>query len=296
MSSLDRLAVRTAEAPAASSSEESGSDPASSSSAGAEAKTMDMTELSSAMRAMMRQMQDMQARISQPPPPTPVTTQPSEEAIAAAVAKLAGMRGPGRTAGKTPKPLGDGSLMDQLRSSVAHTRGAAKRQTMFDDDDHDEDSDVSSISSRHTRRQGSRGHRRSDDDSLSRSDAAAADGFIAKRLLERIFKYHRSAYAYVMSLEFHNPRNMHEARRTAQIIDSFLGEGVTTEYEGMEMLVRNLAGLCKSDELRDASIMEEFEWAPPEDIVPRDIFRAVAKNAQRKKKLVGGKAPTGKKQ
>jgi hypothetical protein len=292
MSSLDRLNVRTTDAPAASSSEESSSDPASSSGTETEVKTMDMTELSTAMHAMMQQMRDMQAKISATPP-APVTAPPSEEAIAAAVAKLAGMRGPAHAAGKTPKPLAGSSLMSKLRSSVSHTRGPATRRTVFDDDQ-DDDSDVSSISSRHTRR-GGRGHHRSGDDGLSRSDAAAADGYIAKRLLDRIFKYHRTAYAYVMSLEFHNPRNMHEARRSAQIIDSFLDEGISVEYEGMEMLVRNLAGLCKSDELRDASIMEEFEWAPPEDIVPRDIFRAVAKNAQRKKKLVG-KTPTGKKQ
>ncbi len=111
-----------------------------------------------------------------------------------------------------------------------------------------------------------------------------ADGPIAQRMLDRILKHHRSAYAFVLSVDFNNTRNMHEARRTAQAIDAFLRQGVTADFEGMEILVRNLAGLRKSDELRDPSILEEFEWAPPEDFVPRDIFRAVVKGAQRRAK------------
>ena len=67
-------------------------------------------------------------------------------------------------------------------------------------------------------------------------------------------------------------------------IDALLAEGVTPEFEGMEILVRTLAGLYKSDQLGLPSLLEELEWAPPEDILPREIFRVVAKDAARRVK------------
>ena len=77
---------------------------------------------------------------------------------------------------------------------------------------------------------------------------------------------------------------MHEARRTAQAIDAFRGEGVSPELEGMEILLRALAGLQLADQLGNAGILEELEWSPPEQVLPTAVIRTAIKDAERRDK------------
>ncbi len=235
---------------------------------------MSVTELSKAVTTMVQQMKTLQDHIMRAPAtaaaPSP---RPDQRDVATAVGELRAMR-QSVLPSRTPMPHSGKSMMDHLRGSVSarlHTPGFAAG---IDDDSNDDDDASDTGSAQHVTGRRAAG---------TGSDAAA-DGPIAQRMLDRILKHHRSAYAFVLSVDFNNTRNMHEARRTAQAIDTFLRQGVTADFEGMEILVRNLAGLRKSDELRDPSILEEFEWAPPEDFVPRDIFRAVVKGAQRRAK------------
>lgn len=118
------------------------------------------------------------------------------------------------------------------------------------------------------------------------SPDAAADGRLGPIILTNILRHHRSAWDWVQrTANFTNSRNRHEARRIAHAIDAFLQEGVPVSSEGMEILLRNLAGLHKSDEFNDATFLEEMEWAPPECIVPDSVMRPIIKAVKRTKAL-----------
>jgi len=96
---------------------------------------------------------------------------------------------------------------------------------------------------------------------------------------------HRSALDYVRSIDFSDQRSMHEARRTAQAIDALIREGVPLHLEGMEILVRSLAGVVEADKLGEPAVLAGMEWQPPQDIVPRSVLRTVLKDAKRRKEL-----------
>ena len=115
---------------------------------------------------------------------------------------------------------------------------------------------------------------------------SVADDRLAPIIMERLLRHHNTVWDWVQrSAQFRNTRNMHEARRIAQAIDAFRREGVSWDSEGMEILVRNLAGLHKSDEYGDATFLEEMEWAPPESIVPDSVMRPIVKAVKRTKAL-----------
>lgn len=187
--------------------------------------------------------------------------------VESVVRSMRGMRSP------VPPPSSGPSIRDVLLRGVSGAgggrsrRGRDRRVQMDSSDSSDSDGDEET-----------KGRRTS-----SRSKTVA-DERIAATVLKRLLKNHTSAVAFVRSNEFKNSRNMHEARRTAQAIDAFLREGVSAKFEGMEILVRALTGLYKSDQHSQPSLLEELEWAPPEDILPREIFRVVAKDAARRTK------------
>ena len=70
----------------------------------------------------------------------------------------------------------------------------------------------------------------------------------------------------------------------AQAIDAFRAEGVPDSAEGMEVLARTLHGLVMTDKYGDPTLLERFEWEPPEEVVPVSVLRVVMKDAQRQAK------------
>lgn len=124
-----------------------------------------------------------------------------------------------------------------------------------------------------------------DDAEGARVTEAPGDGRIAEEVVSRMRANHRSALDYVWSLNFSNQRAGHEARRTAQALDALMREGVPLHLEGMEILVRNLAGVCEADKRGDPTVLEGLEWALPQDIVPRSVLRTVLKDAKRRNEL-----------
>jgi hypothetical protein len=135
----------------------------------------------------------------------------------------------------------------------------------------------------------------SDSGSAHENDAQAESGSDDRQavvIMNRLLKTHRNALDFVQRSHFANIRSMHEARRIAQAIDAFTREGIDLHHEGMEILVRNLAGLHMADQHSDPSLLEHFEWDPPTDIVPRDILRTVFKDAKRNSKFKPSKKKT----
>jgi hypothetical protein len=51
------------------------------------------------------------------------------------------------------------------------------------------------------------------------------------------------------------------------------------------MFMRNIAGLAKSDKWNKPSLMDEFELAPPMDVVPRDFLRVLVKDSARNERI-----------
>jgi hypothetical protein len=69
-------------------------------------------------------------------------------------------------------------------------------------------------------------------------------------------------------------------RRTAQVLElsvAAFGEDFLDTDAG-ECLVRNIIGLAKSDEFQKPSLMTEFEWMPPLEVIPRDMLRLLLKD------------------
>ena len=123
-----------------------------------------------------------------------------------------------------------------------------------------------------------------------KTEDCPGDGRLAEVLMANILANHRSALDYVRSIDFSNQRSAHEARRTAQAVDALLREGVSLQLEGMEILVRNLAGVVEADKLGEPAVLTGMEWQPPQDIVPRSVLRTVLKDAKRRKELKPKKA------
>jgi hypothetical protein len=103
--------------------------------------------------------------------------------------------------------------------------------------------------------------------------------------MANLLKGHRSATDFVRYVSFNKERAAHEARRTAQAIDSLVADGVPLTLEGMEILVRNMVAVYEADKRNDTGILDSLEWAPPEDVVPRDIMRTVIKDTKRNEKF-----------
>lgn len=78
---------------------------------------------------------------------------------------------------------------------------------------------------------------------------------------------------------------MHEARRHAQVADELMRDGYSLSSTALEMLMRNIAGLHLADLHEDGSLMDEMEWSPVQNLVPRDIVRSVLQDNKRKKTL-----------
>ena len=140
----------------------------------------------------------------------------------------------------------------------------------------------------------------SDDDSKTATTTAAGvcpgDGRVAEELMANILNNYRSALDYVRSIDFKNQRSGHEARRTAQAIDAFVREGVSLHYEGMEILVRTLAGVVEADNYGEPAILTEMEWQPPQEIVPRAMIRTVLKDVKRRREIKPKKQPASRDQ
>jgi hypothetical protein len=104
---------------------------------------------------------------------------------------------------------------------------------------------------------------------------------LASTIYRRITQYSRSCSAYVRDISFRKDRNAHEARRIAQVVDAAVREGASLKQDFMEMLLRNLAAICKADELGEPQIIHEFEFEPPQELIPREALRVALKDSQR---------------
>ena len=193
--------------------------------------------------------------------------------LAAAVAEVASYRGgrPGgssSSASRVPSgPTSGGSVKDQLRGRRTTPFPPHRRPLHFGDPYADRDSD--------------------DEDAgrAGRDIELNGDGPIAEVLMSNIRANYNSALDYVRSIDFHNQRAAHEARRSAQAVDALLRQGVPLHYEGMEILVRNMTGVVEADKLNESAVLTGMEWQPPQDVVPRSILRTVLKDAKRRGKI-----------
>jgi hypothetical protein len=104
---------------------------------------------------------------------------------------------------------------------------------------------------------------------------------LGETIMKRMLANHSSASEYVRFFRFRKDRNQHEARRLAQVIDSARSASVSLKYDFMEMLIRNLAGICEVDKYNNPALLDKIEFAPPQELIPRDIFRALTKDAKR---------------
>ena len=111
------------------------------------------------------------------------------------------------------------------------------------------------------------------------------DPRLAKIFLANMLRHHKSVLDWARNIHFRSSRNWHEARVLAQGIDRLLEEGISHSSAAMEIFIRRLVGLQKADQYDDVTLLEELEWAPPEDVVPREVLRAALKGAERRKKL-----------
>ena len=212
------------------------------------------------MQAMMTRLEALE-RTQKPPPvraTPPRTGMTSDEAMAQ-------LRRPARTRAGTPAVSRAGpGLQAALRRAVTGSvpPNPLPPSASYDSDDPSED--------------GSQGADR---------DPMRPEGRAADVIMARVLRDHGSALNFVRNVEFKNLRNRHEARRVAQAIDAYRREGIDTSYEGTEILVRTLAGLYKSDQLGSPGILEQLEWAPPEDILPRSMLRRAIKDNKAQAKL-----------
>lgn len=116
----------------------------------------------------------------------------------------------------------------------------------------------------------------------------SSDSRIAAEVYRRTVAGWGSLTAFIRQNKWNSPRNFHEARRLVQIAESAIAD-VGLKYflasEWGEMSMRNIAGISKSDEWNKPSLMEQFEWAPPQDIVPRDFLRMLVKDSARNDRM-----------
>ena len=226
------------------------------------------------------------------PPKTPAPR--SGMSLVDAVGRIAAM---GASGGATPRgvPLGaQPSIKEQLRTSsdsfgVASARPVVKPSSRLRRDHSDSDSDSSSSAAdRRSRRKpkgrsGSRRGRGNDDDEPS------LDGPLAPGIIQKLYYGHfRSAYEYVEHQAWEKDRNKHEARRHAQVLDSFIFAGATPDMEGIEILCRNISALVIADQAKDMHLLEVIEYDPPDELLPAQVRRSAFKDAERLRKLRAG--------
>ena len=262
---LARPAAPRAEASASSSESENQS-----------GRDSDLAELKDMMRTMGERLLVLEKRTDPAPKPTPakgVDKTKDRTQLELALAAMAS------TAGATPKPRSKPRrdvaelLRKRLASSKAKPPSSARsfRVARPLSASSDSGSDSGTEDDGHRSRSSSKSH-------------TLADERLAPTLTRRMLKNHASALAYVRALTFKRERNFHEARRVAQAIDAFRAEGVPDSAEGMEVLARTLHGLVMTDKYGDPTLLERFEWEPPEEVVPVSVLRVVMKDAQRQAK------------
>jgi hypothetical protein len=115
------------------------------------------------------------------------------------------------------------------------------------------------------------------------------DRRLASVLYGRMMEHHTSVLDFVRRREFKSQRSFHEARRIAQAVDALVKDGARLRWTGMEMLLRNLSGICEADRLDEVGILEAFELRPPQQLLPRQVLRTVLKDVARAKKLRSGR-------
>lgn len=116
------------------------------------------------------------------------------------------------------------------------------------------------------------------------------DGPLAPGIIQKLyFGNFRSAYEYVDRRSWENPRNYHEARRHAQVLDEFvLDGGATASMAGVERLCRYISGLERADKYKNMHFLEVIEYDPPDELLPNPVIREMIKDADRLKKLRSG--------
>jgi hypothetical protein len=126
----------------------------------------------------------------------------------------------------------------------------------------------------------------SDVDPRSRLAPARSDGRLASVFWENIGAAgHTTALAFVRSTTWSNIRSFHEARRNAQVFDALRLTNVPLTHDAMEMLLRNLVGLQTADARNNLALLDEFEFAPVQDVCPRDVLRTILRDHQRNHSL-----------
>ena len=126
----------------------------------------------------------------------------------------------------------------------------------------------------------------SDSDSDSDGEAAATPSEVAVSFRANIRRCYSSVSAWVRSVDWANARHGHEARRIATAIDALEKDGVDLKFEGVQVLLTNLAALHSASEFSESACMlEVMEWAPPEQAVPREFVRRAIKDAERLQKV-----------
>ena len=193
--------------------------------------------------------------------------------LAEAVGHISKVPATGTRASKPKEKSFKTMLREGIETFANSPKQRGRGQTSPDVSDSSSVSDASSNSRRKTRR------RRDKHDQ-------SADKPMGPAILAKALKFHRSVLEYVLSLEFKNQRSFHECRRIAQAVDAFLAAGIDAKFLGMEHLLRNLAGLQIADQYKDPALLEELEWDPPQDIVPKSVLRTVIKDAERRKKYL----------
>lgn len=237
---------------------------------------------------------------SHPSTPAPPGRTPGPRAgltLEAAVGKIASL-GAGGAAAPGKVPLG-AKIKDHLRHASASFGDASakpvikpKGRSRRVNADSDSESSLSGTDRRSRRkargRSGSRRDRAKDDDEPS------LDGPLAPGVIQKLYYGHfRSAYEYVEHQPWENPRNKHEARRHAQVLDSFMFAGATADMEGIEILCRNISALGMADQAKDMSLLEVIEYDPPGTLLPPGVRRSAFKDAERLKKTRAGPRQSG---
>lgn len=115
-----------------------------------------------------------------------------------------------------------------------------------------------------------------------------SDSRIAKEVYRRLTSEFGSLLSFYRSVKWNNQRNAHEVRRIIQVFEALretIPKARLLEMVPGEMMMRNIAGLVKSDEWNKPSLMDAFELRPPLDVVPRDFLRVLVKDSTRNERI-----------
>jgi hypothetical protein len=141
---------------------------------------------------------------------------------------------------------------------------------------------------RHAASSGAAGLQRPSPGSTPPAATLQQDDFARERLASVLYAHirdtnHASCVEYVEKAKL-DGRPYHEARRLAQAIDAFIGEGVSLHTEGLEILLRALTGVVFSEQEGNKKLLDHVEWNPPGGSLPPKLAEAFIKVEARRAK------------